>query len=81
MDPPGFPETDFGWLCGDVFSLQSGVEVCRRFCRRDVPDRLEQATVVKTLHPFDGFGVAPRPAPMHDPGFEETVIVSANALS
>tara|TARA_Y100000815_G_scaffold262955_1_gene276952 strand:+ start:319 stop:603 length:285 start_codon:yes stop_codon:yes gene_type:complete len=61
-----------------VFSIQSGVEVCLCFSRRDVPDRLEQAAVVEPIDPFecgilDGLETAPRAATMDDLRLEEAI--------
>jgi hypothetical protein len=61
-----------------MFSFQSGVEVFFCFCRRDAPDRLEQAAVVEPGAPFkygifDGLEAAPRAAATDDFNFVDSV--------
>ena len=58
----------------------SSVSIVARFGfgRRDIPDRLQQPTIVEPVDPFegcelDGLEAAPRPAPMNDLGLVEPV--------
>jgi hypothetical protein len=49
-----------------------------RFVRRDIPDRLQQPSIVEPVDPFergelDGLEAAPRPASVNDLGRVETV--------
>jgi hypothetical protein len=72
------PEADFGQLCGDVFSFQCRVEVSLCFCRRDVPDGLEQVAVIEPVDPFqggivNGFKTAPGASSMEDFRLEQAV--------
>ena len=65
-------------LGGDRHGLKLGVVGDFRFGGRDVADRLEQATVVEPVDPFedgelDGFEIAPRPSAMDELGFEQPV--------
>ena len=61
-----------------LWMLQQGVVAFLGFCRRDVADGLQEPPVVEPVHPFqgcelDGLERAPRPAPMNDLGFVQTV--------
>ena len=58
--------------------MLSCVEVGLGFCGRDVPDGLENASVVEPVHPFEGcifhgLEAAPRATSVNDLGLEETV--------
>jgi len=65
-------------LRGHGFSFQSCIEVGLSFCGRDVSDRLEEATVVEPVDPFegcvfDGLEAAPRTAAVDDLRLEQAV--------
>ena len=56
----------------------SGIVACFGFCRRDISDRFEQATIVEPVDPFEGgefhrLGIAPRAAPVDQLSLEQAV--------
>ena len=72
------PEAISFELRGDVRLVHHGVISQLSFGRRDVADGLQQPAIVEPINPFqrcelDGVERPPRPAPMDDLGFVETV--------
>ena len=78
VNRPGLAEADFAWLRGHGFSFQSCVEVGLGLGRRDVSNRLERATRIEPVHPFQrgvfhGLEAAPQATALDELGLEQAV--------